>query len=295
MSESTDLRSTIAEQMDSEHVTNPPVETKPEVTETPQEKPVEQPQETTQESFSQKIDTKGLTPEQLDEVYSKYQKAYTQKRQREKEELRQYQEKLKLYESRQQGEITPRAAAIQGAGEQREVQRQFDLGNLSFEQYTQAMQRFAIENAERIAESKFEELSARREDSSNQEQMLQRFNALDERFDPKFTDPESPEYNEINNWLYSSVASELGYALQAHIDRTGSSKGFDSDGMAKEAIKRFDRYIDSVVTNKIKESTTNAQSKAAVFGRSTPQGGSSPSKTVGARNLRELIGSNLNS
>jgi len=295
MSESKDLRSTIAENMDSENVTNPTVETKPEVVETPQEKPVEQPQETNQESFSQKIDTKGLTPEQLDEVYSKYQKAYTQKRQKEKEELRQYQEKLKQYESRPQGEITPKAAATQGAGEQREVQRQFDLGNLSFEQYTQAMQSFAIENAERIAEKKFEELSAKREDSSNQEQMLQRFNSLDERFDPKFTDPESPEYNEINNWLYSSVASELGHALQAHIDRTGSSRGFDSDGMAKEAIKRFDGYIDSVVTNKIKESTTNAQNKAVVVGRSTPQGGSSPSKTVGSRNLRELINSNMGS
>jgi len=157
------------------------------------------------------------------------------------------------------------------------------------------MQRFAIENAERIAELKFEELSAKREDSSNQEQMLQRFNALDERFDPKFTDPESPEYNEINNWLYSSVASELGHALQAHIERTGSSKGFDSDGMAKEAIKRFDKYIDSVVTNKIKESTTNAQNKAVVVGRSTPQGKSSPSNTVGSRNLRELINSNMGS
>lgn len=296
MSDSTDLRSVIAEQMtDDTHVTNPPAETKPEVVETPQEKPVEQSQETNQDSFSQKIDTKGLTPEQLEEVYSKYQKAYTQKRQKEKEELRQYQEKLKQYESSPQGEITPRAAATQNTGEQKEVQRQFDLGNLSFEQYTQAMQRYAIENAERIAEQKFEELITKRDDSSNQEQMLQRFNSLDERFDPKFTDSESPEYNEINSWLYSSVASELGHALQAHINQTGSSKGFDSDGLAKEAIKRFDRYIDSVVTSKIKESTTNAQNKAAVVGRSSPQGGSSPSKAIGSRNLRDLISSKMDS
>jgi len=295
MSESKDLRSTIAENLDSENVTNPAVETKPEVVETPQEKPVEQPQETTQESFSQKIDTKGLTPEQLEEVYSKYQKAYTQKRQKEKEELRQYQEKLKQYESRSQGEITPRAAATQVTGEQKEVQRQFDLGNLSFEQYTQTMRQLASEDARRIAQEEVNNLLSQREDSANQEQMLQRFNSLDERFDPKFTDPESPEYNKINNWLYSSVASELGHALQAHIDRTGSSKGFDSDGIAKEAIKRFDSYIDSVVTNKIKESTANAQNKAAVVGRSTPQGGSSPSKTIGSRNLRDLISSNLGS
>lgn len=289
MSDSKDLRSTISEQVDSEHVTNQTDETKSEVVETPKvETPTEQPEATTQESFSQKMDTKGLTPEKLEEIYSNYQKAYTQKRQKEKEELRKYQEELKAYKEKAQA--TPQAPVTQ---EQKEVQRQFDLGNLSFEEYTNTMRQLMSEDARRIAREEFENLSTQREDTSNQEQMLQRYNSLDERFDRKFTDPESPEYNKLNHWLYQSVAGELAHALQAHIDETGSSIGFDSDTIAKEAIKRFDSQIDSVVASKVKESTQNAQNKATVIARSTPKGGNAQSTTVGARNLRDLIGTKM--
>lgn len=289
MSDSKDLRSTISEQVDSEHVTNQETEAKPEVVETPKvETPTEQSDTTAQESFSQKMDTKGLTPEKLDEIYSNYQKAYTQKRQKEKEEIRRYQDELRAYKEKTQ--VTPQAPATQ---EQKEVQRQFDLGNLSFEEYTNTMRQLMSEDARRIAREEFENLSTQREDFSNQEQMLQRYNSLDERFDRKFTDPESPEYNKLNHWLYQSVASELAHALQAHIDETGSSKGFDSDSIAKEAIKRFDSQIDSVVASKVKESTQNAQNKATVIARSTPKGGNAQSTTVGTRNLRDLIGNKM--
>lgn len=289
MSDSKDLRSTISEQVDGEHVTNQEAEAKPEVVETPKvETPQEQPDTTAQESFSQKMDTKGLTPEKLEEIYSNYQKAYTQKRQKEKEELRRYQEELKAYKEKTQ--VTPQAPATQ---EQKEVQRQFDLGNLSFEEYTNTMRQLMSEDARRIAREEFEQLTTQREDTSNQEQMLQRFNSLDERFERKFTDPESPEYNKLNHWLYQSVAGELAHALQAHLDETGSSKGFDSDSIAKEAIKRFDSQIDSVVASKVKESTQNAHNKAQTISRSTPRGGNAQSSTVGTRNLRDLIGNKM--
>ncbi len=289
MSDSKDLRSTISEQVDSEQVTNPIEETKPEVVEAQKvETPSEQPEATTQESFSQKMDTKWLTPEKLEEIYSNYQKAYTQKRQKEKEELRRYQEELKAYKEKAQ--VTPQAPATQ---EQKEVQRQFDLGNLSFEEYTNTMRQLMSEDARRIAREEFEQLSTQREDHSNQEQMLQRFNALDERFDQRFTNPESPEYNKLNHWLYQSVATDLAQALQAHIDQTGSSKGFDSDSIAKEAIKRFDGQIDSVVASKVKESTQNAQIRATTVARSTPKGGNAQSTTTGTRNLRDLIGTKM--
>lgn len=292
MSDSKDLRSTISEQVDSEHVTNQETEAKPEVVETPKvETPAEQPETTTQESFSQKMDTKGLTPEKLEEIYANYQKAYTQKRQKEKEEIRKYQEELRAYKERSQ--ITPQAAATQNTPEQKEVQRQFDLGNLSFEEYTQTMRQLMSEDARRIAKEEFESLYSQRQDGSNQEQMLQRFNALDERFDPKFTNPESPEYNKLNHWLYQSVAGELAHALQEHLNETGSSLGFDSDSIAKEAIKRFDSQIDSVVASKVRESTQNAQNKATTVARSAPKGGNAQSTNVGTRNLRELIGNKM--
>lgn len=287
MSDSPDIRTVISEQMnDDKHVTNQEAETPKTQVETP-EITQEQPAQETKEEFSQRIESKGRTPEELDEIYSKYQKAYTQKRQKEKEEIKKYQEQIKAYEDRLKTQ--PQVPSAPQNQEQREVQRQFDLGNLSFEQYTQAMRHLASEDARRIAQEEFERLSVQREDGSNQQQMLQRFNSLDERFDQKFTDPESPEYNKLNHWLYQSVAMELGNALQEYIDTNGSSIGFDSDTIAKEAIKRFDEQIDTVVTSRIKESTQNAHSKATVIARSNPKGGTTPSITTGSRNIRDLI------
>lgn len=291
MSDSQDLRSVISDNMkDDTHVTNQSTEpTQP--AEAPKaeaptvQPPTEQPKQE-QEGFATKIDTTGMTPEQIQDVYQNYQKAYTQKRQKEKEEIRQYQEKIKAYEARMQS--PPQQAPSQNQ-EQREVQKQFDLGNLSFEQYTNAMRQASQEDARRIAE----EVWAQREDSSNQEQMLQRFNSLDERFDKKFTDTESPEYNATNAWLYQNVAMELGSALDAHLKANGTSKGFDSDTIAKEAIKRFDGLIDAIVAGKVKESTQQAQNRATEVSRNTPKGKVAQSNTIGSRNLRDIISSNL--
>ena len=114
------------------------------------------------------------------------------------------------------------------------------------------MRQASQQDARQIAE----EVWTQREDKSNQEQMLQRFNSLDERFDKKFTDAESPEYNATNAWLYQNVAMELASALDAHIQANGTSIGFDSDTIAKEAIKRFDELIDSIVADKAKKLAT---------------------------------------
>ena len=287
MSDSQDLRSVITESMaDDTHVTNPETEAPKPTEETPQI--VEQPETKEDLSFSQKVDTSGMTPEQIDAVYSQYQKAYTQKRQREKEEIRQYQEKIKAYEEKLQTSVAPQAPSRQNT-EQKEVQKQFDLGNLSFEQYTQAMRQASQEDARKIAE----EVWNQREDESNQNQMLQRFNSLDSRFDSKFMDSESPEYNPTNAWLYQTVAMELANGLESHIRENGTSKGFDSDSIAKEAIKRFDGLIDSVVASKVKESTNQAQGRASEIARNTPKGMTAKSNVVGSRNLRELINSNM--
>ncbi len=288
MSDSTDLRSVISEKMeDDTHVTNQSAEPSATASETPKvETPDVQPQEqppAQEEGFAKKIDVKGLSPEQLESVYSNYQKAYTQKRQKEKEEIRRYQEQIREYE-----EKLKNPSPIQNQA-QRQVQEQFNLGNLTFEQYTHAMRQASQQDARQIAE----EIWTQREDKSNQEQMLQRFNSLDERFDKRFTDVESPEYNATNAWLYQNVASELASALDAHIQANGTSIGFDSDTIAKEAIKRFDGLIDAIVASKVKESTQQAQNKAVEISRTTPKGKVAQSNTIGSKNLRDLISSNL--
>lgn len=289
MSDSQDLRSVISENIkDDEHVTNQSAEPGEGAVETPSKETQDvQPQsekpQTQEEGFAKKIDAKGMTPEQLDSIYSNYQKAYTQRRQKEKEEIRRYQEQIKEYEEKLKNHQSNQNQA------QRQVQKQFDLGNLSFEEYTNAMRQASQQDARQIAE----ELWTQREDKSNQEQMLQRFNSLDERFDKRFTDAESPEYNATNAWLYQNVAMELASALDAHIQANGTSIGFDSDTIAKEAIKRFDGLIDAIVASKVKESTQQAQNKATEISRNTPKGKVAQSNTIGSRNLRDLLSSHL--
>lgn len=295
MSDSKSIRDVIADHVNDE-VTN--------VSETPQAAPVQDstpeskpaveqsPTQETQETFAEKIEAKGLDPEKLDEIYSNYQKAYTKKRQKEKEELRKLQEEVKRYkEAASQGQVAPQAASTQTTQEQREAKRQFDLGNLSFEQYTETMRALMSEDARAIAQEEVKTYIARQQDESNQEQMLQRFNTLDERFDKKFIDPESPEYNQMNHWLYQNVAMELANSLQAHIDEHGSSLGFDSDPIAKEALQRFDKQIDSMVAGRIKQSTQTAVAKAQDVQKSNPNGASIKTVPTGAKNLRDLISS----
>jgi DNA repair ATPase RecN len=66
--------------------------------ETPQEetKPEEQLEE--EETFAQKPELEGKSPEELEEIYHSWNKAYTQKRQAEKQELARMAERLQELE-----------------------------------------------------------------------------------------------------------------------------------------------------------------------------------------------------
>lgn len=242
-------------------------------------------------SFAEKVDTKGLTPEQLEEIYEGYNKKYTQRRQKEREEIREYQRKLAEYEAKKEQPVAKQtqieAPDLQQAGE--EAKKQVQLGNLSLEDYTNYMRELFREDAKRIAEETYGNISKTEKHESYSNQMLEGFNSLDDRFNDKYVNPESPEYSEVNKNLYEYVAGRMATLLDAYIAENGSSVGFDWKTPAEATIKQFDSLVDAQIRARAKTQTISAQSKANQFSKTTPKGTTNRSVSATPESLDDLL------
>lgn len=292
------LGDAIAEQMkDSEPVKSSQEEVKTEEPKAQDEKPqvVEETKQEEVAAFAEKVDTKGMTPEQLEEVYHNWNKAYTQKRQKEAAELKAMQKELE--ELRQLRAQSPTANVSNNNGIQSqdlkqvqdEAKKQLDLGNLTLEEYTQYITGLAAEEARRATENFITE----REDQAYQKQALNEFNSLDERFSSEFIDPNSPTFNETNAWMYQTIAKNMADALDAHIEQYGSSIGFDTKGVAKQYIKQLDSYIDNLVRSRVQTSNAKAEAIVQNNARSIPRGTNTKSSPTGTKDLRSILSENV--
>lgn len=294
MLDSKNLRDTLTENLsdEGEHVTNQEVQ---KTEEKPPEVQATNPEDEVK-PFADKVDSKGKTPEELDEIYNNWNKSYTQKRQKEMAELKSYKEKLQEMETKL-STIEKKGNAIQDPNlhqEQKEVQKQFDMGNLSVEEYTKQMRELVKEDARAIAKEVFSEEFKQQDENTTQNAMLEKFNTVDGRFDNKFINPDSPEFNKTNAWLYQQVAAKMGEELQEHIDRTGTSKGFDVEKTATKHIKEIDGMIDAVLKSRVQASSQNVRARASEAQKSNPRGVASNSQTTEKKGIRELLEENVN-
>lgn len=295
MDESNNLRNTISDTMsDSENIKN--FEEKVEKITPTEEKPVEVKTETKveqqeeEEVFSRRIDTKGKTPEELEKIYEGYNRAYTQKRQKEKEEIRLLKEQLdELKKPTQVIDGKKEVIAPELQREKIQAKHDLDLGKLSPQEYADRLIKINEESARRIAKEEFNSLYIQKADEDYQNKALSDFNTLDDRFDPKYINPDSPEFNENNAWMYQEVAEKMAKALDEHIAKNGSSIGFDTKKYANEFINAFDSRIDKIVKTRVKTTTQTAREKANRFQKSSPAGTTTNSFSEGAKNLREHI------
>jgi len=291
MSDSNTLRSAISESIkeDSEHVTNSDNQQKVE------QKPQEEVNKTTPvedvPAFAEKVETKGRTPEELDAIYQQWNKSYTQKRQSERAEIRRLQEENASFKQRID-EIEKRGQSIKDPGlqeEKNEVQKDFDMGRLTLEQYTQKMRELVKDDARLIADEIFDEKFKAREEDSTQNILLEKFNAVDPRFDNRYINPDSPEFNKTNAWLYQQIAGRMADELDTYIKENGSSRGFKVDEVAKKHITEIDGYIDSVVKSRVQTNANQLRQRASETAKSNPRGVTSVSQTTQRKGLRELI------
>jgi hypothetical protein len=211
--------------------------------------------ETEEEKFADKPDLTGKTPEELEEIYQSWNKAYTQKRQAEKEELR----------------------------KQRE---EFARAKEELERYkTQTPQKSLAEmNPQELAEhfaQKAKEIASVAKENSYIESQEQAFYGLDKRLDEN-----NPEFDEA---LFYSTVGVLTKEREQFEKENGTVVGFDFVGKAKEKIKAYDEKVKQRVQSYLKKQGEIARTKTDRFGKTNPNTKSGKVKKSGSMDLDEAM------
>lgn len=297
MSTQDELGSAITDSMKEEgqHVNNSTEErTTPKEVKAPVQEQPTTPEEPVR--FAEKVDTKGLTPEQLEEIYEGYNKKYTQRRQKENEEIREYKRKLAEYEGKlkeQPAQQTQQFEAQDLAQAGQEARKQVQLGNMSLEDYTNHMRELFREDAKRIAEETYGTITKTEKHEQYSNSMLEGFNSLDDRFNNKYVNPESPEYNEVNKNLYEYTARQMSSLLDEYIAENGSAVGFDWKTPAESIIKQFDSLVDAQIAARARTQTASAQASASRFSKTAPKGTTNRSVSATPESLDDLLNKSM--
>jgi hypothetical protein len=201
--------------------------------ETPQEetKPEEQLEE--EETFAQKPELEGKSPEELEEIYHSWNKAYTQKRQAEKEELARMAERLQELE------------------QQIPQEPEIPLNQMTPEQ----VQQFFSQKAEKIAQTARE--------NSYIESQEKSFYELDGRLND-----DSPEHDPN---LFYAVVGQVSQLRDKYEQEKGTVFGFDFVGEAKRAIEAYDGHVKEQVQKYINNQNKTVKDKVNKFAKSNPK------------------------
>lgn len=239
-------------------------------------------EETKEEVFAEKGDLKGKTPEELEETYANWQKAYAAKRQKETAELRELKAKIAEIESKTKVES-------QGNTQDKvdEAQKQVELGNMTMTEYTQYVRSLLAEDARRIAREEVTAVTTEQKEQSYQERAVNDFRQADPRLDEN-----SPEYNES---YANDIRRELADALDEHLEKTGSYKGFDTKSIAKQVIERRDAEIDEIIKKRTQQSTQAAKMREAKIRKSEVRGTTVDSQRIGGDSIKDILAETVES
>lgn len=271
--ETTDtVNETATEASQEQTPTSPEPEVTPSTEETPgQENPKVEPAptpESAEESFTH-IDPKTLPPE-LQAVHRNLLKDYTQKRQAESAKLRELEAKIAEME---QSAANPEQAAQNG---------QLYTGNLSQEQLEAMTLSEYTEWLKSQMQQEFVQQQALAEETQFAEAAPLDFLSLDDRFNhelPTF-DPRMAQH----------IAAQIDADLEAHIEATGSHKGFDVKAAAEKHIEEWDQWLTSLRKTNVQETAKATREKARQLNRTAPTTNSVASKPAGKMGLDAAIG-----
>ncbi|MCH9739503.1 MAG: hypothetical protein K0U38_01490 [Epsilonproteobacteria bacterium] len=225
-----------------------------------EEKPSESPEEDTKdESKEEEVDflkvegdTSKMTPDELMEVKKNWERAYTAKRQSEREELAEL--KRQLAEKEEQ---TPAQAEEMKPLEQMTQQE--------YAQYVADMAKAEV----RVAE-----------DNAYIEAQEKSFYEADPRLNQ-----DNPEFNED---LHDLVSMRLSNEREQHESEGNPVKSFDFIGRTKELIGAYDKNIKVIKQHYLQNQSKIARTKANDFAKDTPKtsGAKTKQKTM---NLDEAL------
>lgn len=238
------------------------------------------------ESFAPKGELKGRTAEELEEIYQNWNKAYTQKRQSETEELKtlraekeQLAQRLSGLEA--QASSNPQRAAAEYQGEQDDLMQLLQQGQISPADYHQRLQTIIQSQARAIAREEFENLSSEHDEASRQQTALSEVLGMDDRFNEH-----SPTYDK---GMHRAILADVGEELDAYMQQHNSSQGFDHKGVAQRLISEWDAKVDAQVKARTQHSTQMARDAAGKFAKQNPKGSPAQSVSTEPKNFRDIL------
>jgi hypothetical protein len=247
-----------------------------ETQETPEVQPdaqVEQTEQTQEEVFAEKSDLAGKTPEQLEQTYNEWQKAYTAKRQKETQELKEYLEKIAELEKK----LTTQPQASQSVEQEQLAREQVELGNMSVAEYTA----FVAQQAREVAREEYKEMMAQEKEQQLASKALEQFEGADPRLNSN-----SPEYKET---FKNEVQRELAELLDEHLTTNGSYQGFDAQTLTKQIIARRDDELDNIIKKRTIESTQAAKMRETKAKKAEVRGTTSNGQSIGGNSIRDIL------
>ena len=229
-------------------------------------------EESKEEVFAEKGDLTGKTEEELEEIYKNWQRAYTEKRQKESQRIKDLEVKLeKLSKSQslpKNTTVEERAAMAQDA---------VDLGQMTVSQYTEYMKSLAVETAR----EEFKTIRAEEKENQLAEKALEEFQNADERLN-EF----SPDHDED---FRLEVQRELAERLDDHLEEFGSYKGFDAKTLTREIVDRRDKKMDEIIKKRTLNSTQAAKMREAKARKSEVRGTTSGGQPIGGNSIRSIL------
>lgn len=209
------------------------------------------PEEAEEEKFADKPELTGKSPEELEEIYQNWQKAYTQKRQAEKEELSKLQQRLQELESKvpQEPEVPPE--------------------QMSPEQFKE----YFAKRAEKIAQSARENAYIESQEKS--------FYELDSRLND-----ESPDFNPQ---LFYAVVGQVSQLRDKFEKENGTVFGFDFVGEAKSQLKAYDDTLKAEVQKYITNQNKTVTNKVQKFAKNNPKTKAGNIKKAGGLDLDDAF------
>ena len=179
----------------------------------------------------------GKTPEELEEIYKNWQRAYTKKRQAEKAELEEYRKRLEELEKQQTGKFKQLTEE--------------EFSRLSPEEQVQYI-RQQVEQEKQIEQ-----------ENAYIEAQEKTFYSLDPRLNE-----DSPDYDPVfANFVNSRLSEE-----RDKFEAVGKSIiEFDFIGKAKDIIKDFENYLQSRTQKYLQKQKKIARTRSEDFAKQSPQ------------------------
>lgn len=248
----------------------------------PVEEPAEvkAPETTQEEVFAEKGELKGKTAEEMEQIHKNWQRAYTEKRHKETQELKAVREELAALK-RVQAETPKNEQVPQIRQEMGQAKQDLELGKMTVDEYTQYMRQLMTEEARQIARDEFQSLSSAEKEQQYQDVAFSEFVSADSRLDSN-----SPTADEA---LIKVVQDHLAVELEQWIQEKGTAKGFPATKLSKEKTAEYDARLDDIIKNRTKQSTQMAQARAAKAAKASLRGSDASSAPISGSSIRDIL------